>query len=125
MRFLLYLWVWIEDFKLICIDHQIFCPAIDIITCQNEVQRSISADDSPLTEINCIIVPSKILVSSDYSLASDLECLMILKFTIVCLEAVHFSKEIAKKILSVMSLSGKVHKQNTHDFNYKGITGWH
>ena len=96
-----------------CIDHQIFCPATDIITCQNEVQRSISADDSPLTEINCIIVPSGIMVSCDYSLANDLECLVVLKFNIICLEAVHFSQEITKKILSIMSLSGKVHKQNT------------
>lgn len=48
------------------------------------------------------------MLSGDYSLASDLECLVALKFTVVCLEAVYFSQEMTRKIVSTLSLSRKV-----------------
>ena len=77
-------------------------------------------DDSPLTETNCVIIPYKAMLSCDYSLASDLECLVTLKFTIVHLEAVYFSQEITKKIFCLLSSSRKVYTcytcMHTQDF---------
>ena len=72
-------------------------------------------NDSPLTETNCVIIPYKAMLSGDYSLASDLECLVTLKFTIVHLESVYFSQEMTKKIFCLLSLSRKVHTHaHTH-----------
>jgi len=67
----------------------------------------MTPEDSPLTEINCIVVPSSVLCSAHYSLASVLDNLLTLKFTVVCLEAVCFSYETAKNILSILSYDNK------------------
>jgi len=45
--------------------------------------------------------------SSHFSLASHLDNLLALKFTIVCLEAVCFSRETAKAVLSVLCCDKK------------------
>ena len=84
-------------------------------------------NDSPLTETNCVIIPYKAMLNGDYSLASDLECLVTLKFTIVHLESVYFSQEMTKKIFCLLSLSRKVHihthaHTHTHIHTHTNIT---
>ena len=71
------------------------------------VHNCMTPEDSPLTEINCIIVPSSVLCSDCYNLASELDNLLTLKFTVVCMEAVCFSHETAKRILSTLSCDNK------------------
>ncbi|XP_065891443.1 dynein axonemal assembly factor 8-like isoform X2 [Dysidea avara] len=88
-------------------DNQIIPAAVNKITSQMFVHNCMTPEDSPLTEINCIIVPSSVLCSDCYNLASELDNLLTLKFTVVCMEAVCFSHETAKRILSTLSCDNK------------------
>ena len=91
----------------VCFKLQTILAAVDKITSQTLVHHCTTPEDSPLTEINCIIVPSSVLCGTHYSLASELDNLLTLKFTIVSLEAVCFSHETAKNVLFILSCDNK------------------